>query len=83
MAILQNVLDLVEGLTEDDFDHIPTASRYNGNYYQLGDYLFYAQSDDDDSTTWYLIRPTTSNVIVGMSFCGLGDVIMTDECYRA
>lgn len=51
-------LEYEDGLNMNQFKHVKDISSYNSNYYvglKPGDIL-YADSDDDHTTEWYLIR---------------------------
>lgn len=63
-----------EGLNMEQFAHLPQISRYNLNYYVGFDKdLLYAKSDDDDTTTWYLIKGCDSSILLGESYMSEGD----------
>lgn len=45
------------GTNIEQFEHIPQISQYNHNYYKGFDNdLLYAESDDDQTTEWYLVN---------------------------
>ena len=60
-----------EGLEMNQFDHIPQISQYNHNYYKGFDNdLLYAESDDDQTTEWYLVNKSGARdfKFIGVSF---------------
>jgi len=57
-----------EGLDMKQFKRISDISSYNSNYYVGFDNgLLFAQSDDDNTTEWYLIRGVGLYTYLGVS----------------
>ena len=58
-----------DGLSMEQFKCVREVSRYNRNYYVGfdGDLLF-ALSDDDNTTTWYVVEANEFRCI-GVSYC--------------
>ena len=65
--------EYTEGLDMKQFKHVKDISCYNCNYYvglKSGDIL-YGESDDDNTTEWYLIR--------NMQFSYLGESYSSED----
>lgn len=61
--------EYLDGLNMDQFDHISEISQYNHNYYKgFGNDLLYAESDDDQTTEWYLVN---KNGLMDFKFIGV------------
>ena len=62
----------IDGLDMNQFKHIKDISHYNSNYYVgLDGDLLYGDSDDDNTTEWF--------VIVGEESCYLGESYCDDN----
>ncbi len=62
--------DYSNGEDMNQFEHIPSISRYNCNYYlgKNGD-LLYGLSDDDNTTERFIVYPIKDSVYLGESYC--------------
>jgi len=64
-----------DGLALDTLNHIKELSVYNTNYYLGFDNdLIYAESDDDNTTEWYLIK-NKEFLYLGESYATEGDLL--------
>ena len=66
-----------QGMNMEQFEHIEQVSCYNNNYYKgLGicDILF-GESDDDDTTKWWLINGFKTKFL-GISCISGGEKLM-------
>ncbi len=62
-----------DGLCMEDFKVIREISRYNYNYYVGYDEdLLFSRSDDDNTTSWWLIRGESS-FYIGESYTSQGE----------
>lgn len=82
---LRNSLESYNGVPLDALQHIPEISFYNHNYYIglrregcVTSDLIYAESDDDNCTSYYLINKNSEPIYFGYSFTSEGDIIRTD-----
>jgi hypothetical protein len=76
--ILEN--DYPTGLNMSQFERVESISFYNHNYYKgikKGDIL-HGDSDDDDTTQWYLIR-NQSMIYLGESSYHWNDRLIRRE----
>jgi len=64
-----------DGLALENLNHIKELSSYNRNYYVgIGTDLIYAESDDDNTTEWYLLK-NMEFVYLGESYSTEGDLL--------
>lgn len=66
------------GISSKTLIHVSDISYYNHNYYKTDNdnYLLYAESDDDDYTSWYLCNNNSSKIVCfGESFSSSGNII--------
>lgn len=62
------------------FKHIPEVSYYDHNYYVGFDgELLYGQSDDDNTTEWYLVRGDNPSIYLGVSFTSDRDKLVQES----
>lgn len=65
-----------EGTDMLQFKHLEDISSYNYNYYVgFNSDLLFAESDDDNTTEWYLVRDTNF-IKLGFSYCSEGDKLL-------
>ena len=68
--------DYKEGTDMLQFKHIEEISHYNSNYYVgFGSDLLYAESDDDNTTEWYLVKHNNF-IKIGFSYCSQDDKLI-------
>ena len=68
-----------QGLDMRQFERIDPISDYNRNYYKgFNKDLLFAESDDDDTTYWYLVQGTRSDYL-GISHTSEKDLLDTDR----
>lgn len=62
---MKKEIEKYNGMKVLDLKHVKRISKYNNNYYLHGleEDLLFAQSDDDRTTEWYLVKDKTFNFI--------------------
>ena len=69
----------IDGLSMEQFIHIPEISCYNNNYFiGFGRDLLFGKSDDDNITNWYIVDNNSFNVL-GYSYCSEGNKLYRGE----
>lgn len=71
----------IEGTDMEKFEHVPQISFYNHNYYKGFDNdLLFADSDDDNTTEWYLVNKggMLNFTYIGVSFCDKEELCLWD-----
>ncbi|WP_395762367.1 hypothetical protein ACH34C_07120 [Elizabethkingia anophelis] len=65
-----------EGTDMLQFKHLEDISHYNYNYFVgFNSDLLFAESDDDNTTEWYLVRDTNF-IKLGLSYCSQEDKLI-------
>lgn len=67
MTKITEVQKLFDGTVVDEMTCIDEVSAYNSNYYMVFNHLLYGESDDDNTTEWWLIRGDWKPVYLGYS----------------
>lgn len=63
------------------FEHIPQISQYNHNYYKgFGNDLLFGESDDDQTTEWFLVNKNGAKSFVYIG-CTYGDNFLINVPY--
>ena len=60
--------EIEDGMDTEEFTHIPSISCYNSNYYEYKSHLIYWESDDDNTTDWFLVKQKYFYYL-GQSYC--------------
>lgn len=59
------------------FEHLPQISWYNHNYYVgFNQDLLFGESDDDNTTEWYVINANWGATKLCYSYCSEGDKLI-------